>query len=376
MPFPAPISPNYAEVWQPQLLQIKIQEALTSPFIVSNVKWLAAQTFHFTQMSISGFKNHVRTGGYGAGVWTQKDVPYTVQHTRDIEIFIDKADVDETNYTASIENIASIFQKTQSVPENDAYFFERVAHAAANGVWHGGNQKAEAASDLTSNTKISAYQNAVVAKLKSYISKLKKYRPTLLIYINSQIMDYLEMTTEIHRKIEMVTIPDGGIGIETRYTSIDGVPVLEIWEEDRFYEAFDYAARNDDWDGFRPRQAKYKKTTDTTKAADKTYYVIDEVTEEYREAETDDFTTGAFTAGTDYYERTVAPAKKLNVIVASRETVITVPKITSIYFFPPGTHTRGDGHLFQNREDWDTFVFPNGKDNKVDSVYADFTQAE
>ncbi len=51
--------------------------------------------------------------------------------------------------------------------------------------------------------------------------------------------------------------------------------------------------------------------------------------------------------------------------------VITVPKISSIYFFGPGEHTEGDGWLYQHREDYDTFVFPNGKDNKIDSVFVD-----
>ena len=47
---------NYAQVWEPELLEILIQGTLTSPFVTSNVKWLDAKTFHFTQMSTSGYK--------------------------------------------------------------------------------------------------------------------------------------------------------------------------------------------------------------------------------------------------------------------------------------------------------------------------------
>ena len=64
-------------------------------------------------------------------------------------------------------------------------------------------------------------------------------------------------------------------------------------------------------------------------------------------------------------------AHKINVLVACGETCKTVPKISSIYFFAPGTHTKGDGYLYQNRSLSDTFVFPNGKDGKVDSVFVD-----
>ena len=58
-------------------------------------------------------------------------------------------------------------------------------------------------------------------------------------------------------------------------------------------------------------------------------------------------------------------------MVASPLTVKVVPKISSIYYFNPGAHTAGDGYLYQNRALSDVFVFPNGKDNKIDSVYAD-----
>ena len=51
---------NYAEQWSPELLEILMQGTLTSPFVTSNVRWLDAKTFHFTQMSTSGYKNHNR----------------------------------------------------------------------------------------------------------------------------------------------------------------------------------------------------------------------------------------------------------------------------------------------------------------------------
>ena len=46
---------NYAETYSPELLEILMQGALTSPFVTDNVRWLDAKTFHFTQMSTSGY---------------------------------------------------------------------------------------------------------------------------------------------------------------------------------------------------------------------------------------------------------------------------------------------------------------------------------
>ena len=299
------MSLNYAEVWSPELLAIKIQETLTSPFIVPNVKWLGAKTFHFTQMSTSGFKTHSRNGGWNRGTVTQTDNEFKVEFSRDIEFLIDKADVDETNATASIENIAKVFEMTQVAPEHDAYFFSKVA------------QKAIAA-NLYSETAASDYTvDNVFTKLKQQLARVKRYRRSNIMYVASWIMDLLELSKELAKKVELTQVADGGIGIETRVTFIDGVPILECIEEDRFYDKFDF-----------------------------------------------DPTLGGF-------EPIDGESRKINTLIASTEMVVTVPKISSIYYFEPGTHTEGDGWLYQHREDYDTFVFPNGKDNTIDSVFVD-----
>ena len=98
---------NYAEQWSPELLEILIQGALTSPFITSNVRWLDAKTFHFTQMSTSGYKNHSRYGGWNKGdLRPERCTVYPGPMTVISAFLVDKADVDETNATASIQNIS------------------------------------------------------------------------------------------------------------------------------------------------------------------------------------------------------------------------------------------------------------------------------
>ncbi len=311
---------NYAEVYEPELLEILIQGTLTSPFITSNVRWLDAKTFHFTQMSTSGYKKHSRNGGWNRGTYTQTDVPYTVTHDRDVEFLIDQADVDETNKTASIQNISATFEKTWGVPETDALFFSKVA------------QVAQSVDGYHSSTGASTYTKAnVFGKLKGFIAtgKLRRYKAqgALIMYVTSQIMDLLEQSTDFTRKIEMTQIAEGGLGIETRVTEIDGVPIMEVIDDERFYDAFDW---NPTDGGFEPA----KKGEDTT------------------------------------------GAHKINVLIACGQTCKTVEKISSIYFFDPGAHTEGDGYLYQNRKLSDVFVFPNGRDGQVDSVYVDVDTTE
>ena len=136
------------------------------------------------------------------------------------------------------------------------------------------------------------------------------------MYVRYAIMDNLESSKEFTRKIEMTQIAEGGLGIETRVTDIDGVPIMEVIDDERFYDEFNWEPSN-----------------------------------------------GGFEAKTG--------AHKINVLIACGQTCKTVPKISSIYFFDPGAHTLGDGYLYQNRSLSDVFVFPNGRDGKVDSVYVD-----
>lgn len=317
---------NYAEQWSPELLEILMQGTLTSPFVTSNVRWLDAKTFHFTQMSTSGYKNHNRKGGWNVGSYEQKDVPYTLTHDRDVEFMVDKADVDETNATASIQNISRVFEQTWVVPETDALFFSKVAQAA---------QKTEG---YHGSTAISTYTKAkVFGMLKDILAKgkLRRYKAngSLIMYVRSEIMDALEQSTEFTRKIEMTQIAEGGLGIETRVTEIDGVPIMEVIDDERFYDAFDWEPEGG---GFAP----LKKV--------------------------------AAESGVE----AVTGAHKINVLVACGQTCKTVPKINSIYYFEPGGHTKGDGYLYQNRSFSDVFVFPNGRDGKIDSIYVDVDTAE
>ena len=300
---------NYAQRWNPELVEIIRQNTLCSPFITDKVKWLDAKTFHFTSMQTSGFKNHSRNGGWNRGEFTQTDHPYTVSHDRDIEFLVDKADVDESNATASIQNIAQAFTQNQAAPEKDALFFSKVATTAK------GLEGYHTETDAATITKLNVYGHL---KKCMAAGKLRRYKSKggLVMYVTSAIMDALEQSPDFTRVINVTQIADGGEGIETRITDLDGVPVMEVIDDEVFYDSFNFSPANG---GFEPS----------------------------------------------------ATAHKINVLIASPLTTKVVPKISSIYYFNPGAHTEGDGYLYQERELSDVFTFPNGKDGKVDSVFVD-----
>ena len=293
---------NYAEQWSDELLQIIDDGAYSSPFLTpaERVKWTGAKTFHFTRMDVSGFKNHSRDGGYNRGSVIEEDKDFTLEHDRDVEFFVDAADVDETKQTANIQNVSRVFTQRHSAPETDARFFERVAKAAiADGFYE----------TMSGFTAANTYGRLV----KMFQRKeLKKYRAMggLIAYVSGEIMDYLESSTEITKTLDIKTMSiNEKQGIETRIATINGVTIIEVVDDTRFNTSFDYS------DGF------------------------------------------------------VGNGSKINVCIAHPSMVKTVNKISSIKFWANGTHTEGDGDLYQRRDLWDTFVFPNGLDGKCDAVY-------
>ena len=52
-------------------------------------------------------------------------------------------------------------------------------------------------------------------------------------------------------------------------------------------------------------------------------------------------------------------AKPINMILVHPRSVIAVDKHSAIYLWAPGTHTTGDGYLYQNRRYGDLFLIEN-----------------
>jgi len=293
---------NYAESYAPEILAVTNQQALTSPFITNDVVWDGAKTIHFTSLVPSGFKAHDRAGGWNRGTIAEADHTFTIDHDRDIEFLVDKADVDETNMTASIVNISKNFQAIRQAPEVDARFFEKVSAAAIAADAAGTATYVDVEAAITAAT--------VVSVIKTAINHVKIYRGSLMVFVNSTIMNLLETAMVDNGRIQWTSVAEGPKAIETRIYLMDGIPVVEVIDSDRFGTAFTYT------DG----------------------YVL------------------------------AAEDRGLQICVASLETVKTAMKINSIYAFAPGEHTEGDAYLYQNRQLWDTFVKPNGKNGLIDSV--------
>lgn len=247
------------------------------------------KSFVLRTLTTSGLKPHTRNKGFNEGTYADSKKVYTMGQDRDIEFYVDRQDVDETNQELAMANISNVFITEHVQPELDAYRFSTLATKAAETDGH-------AISETVDN-------KSIYTSLKKAILPIRKYGPQNMVgFLSSEAMDALERSTEFNRNITNQNV--GMTALESRVTSIDGVKLIEVWDDSRFMDKYDFT------DGYTP----------------------------------------------------AGDAKAINYLFVAKPAVIPVVKENSVYLFAPGEHTQGDGYLYQNRLYHDIFVKEQSKD--------------
>lgn len=287
---------NYVDKYGKELDQKLVFGTYTNELETSNLLWLDAKTFKIQTITTTGLKPHTRNKGYNEGSASNENTAYTITFDRDVEFFVDVMDVDETGQALTAANVTKEFNSRHSAPEVDAYRFSKLAtEAKKNGY----------------STAETITEENVFRTLKAAIRKVKKYgTQNLVMYVSVDVMVALELSKDFTRTISNQNI--GPSSLETRVTGIDGVKLVEIEAEDRFYDTFDFT------DGYKP----------------------------------------------------AASAKKLNYLLINKGSVIGGTKHASIYLHAPGSVGQGDGWLYQYRVYHDIFVKEQQKDGVIASTVA------
>ncbi|EMK4683297.1 TPA: hypothetical protein LEO61_001814 [Listeria monocytogenes] len=285
---------NYVDKYGKELDQKLVFGTYTNELETSNLLWLDAKTFKIQTITTTGLKPHTRNKGYNEGSASNENTAYTITFDRDVEFFVDVMDVDETGQALTAANVTKEFNSRHSAPEVDAYRFSKLAtEAKKNGY----------------STAETITEENVFRTLKAAIRKVKKYgTQNLVMYVSVDVMAALELSKDFTRTISNQNI--GPSSLETRVTGIDGVKLVEIEAEDRFYDTFDFT------DGYKP----------------------------------------------------AAGAKKLNFLLVNKGSVVGGTKHASIYLHAPGSVGQGDGWLYQYRVYHDIFVLDQQKDGVIAST--------
>lgn len=264
------------------------------------------RSFTLKTISTSGLQPHTRGKGFNSGTVTDEKTIYTMGQDRDVEFYLDRQDVDETNQELAMANISNVFITEQVQPELDSYRFSKIATSFDN------VDASDTEGNLLARThKVEETLDATNAysQLKSGIGKVRKYgTQNLLGYVSSEVMDSLERSKEFTRNITNQNV--GTTALESRITSIDGVQLIEVYEPNRFMTKYDFK------DGAKPTE----------------------------------------------------DAQAINFLIIAKPAVISIVKENAVFLFAPGQHTEGDGYLYQNRLYHDLFIKKHKRDGIYSSI--------
>ena len=285
---------NYATRFASQLKQ-KYKQGLKSAGLTTenkDIKFLDAKTIKIPHVTVKGYKDHSRDGGFNAQALENDYIIKELEHDRDIELFVDSMDVDESNQALAAANITNTFLEEQAIPETDAYRFSKLyAEYIALG------QTVDSTAVTISN---------VITLFDAYMQQMdddEVPEDGRILYMTPTMDTLFKQAKEISRSI---SAGSGNNGVIKRAVhSFDDVEFVKV-PPGRIKSAYDFS------DGFKP----------------------------------------------------AADAKQINFILVHPRSVIAVDKHAYIKLWAPGTHTKGDGYLYQNRKYGDLFLI----DTRVQGV--------
>lgn len=292
-----PNTVNYVTRFEKDLMQQYKRELCSAELTTQNVTFLNAKTIKIPYITLGGYKDHNRNGGFNRQSVSNEYMTKTLEHDRDVEFFVDVMDVDETNEALSAANITNTFEKEQAIPETDAYRFSKLYSEFTD------------AGGAVDNTVLSL-ENILITfdKWMENMDDEEVPEDGRMLYVTPSIYTLIKQADKITRTLDASVQQS----IDRRVRSLDDVTLKKV-----------------------------------PKGRMKTSY---------------DFTDG-FTAAGD--------AKQINMILVHPSSVITCDKHDYINLWTPGTHTEGNGYLYQNRKYGDLFVIDTRKSGIMMNVDAE-----
>lgn len=176
-------------------------------------------------MSIQGLGDYDRDNGYQKGGVTLTYQTRTMTQDRGRMFQLDPMDINESNFIATAASVMGEFQRTEVVPEIDAYRISKIAQCAIT---------AKKAGMIEYGYTPGAASTSALRKIKEGIKAVRDngYNGELVALATSDFI--MELELELSGKISVVTFSRGGI--DTKVPAVDGVPIVSV-PSNRMYTA-------------------------------------------------------------------------------------------------------------------------------------------
>lgn len=205
-----------ATLFMTMLDKVAVQEATTGWMDANagQVKYNGGNEVKIPKMSTQGMGDYDRENGYTRGSITLEYETRKMTQDRGRLFQLDPMDINEANFIPTASAVMGEFQRTQVVPEIDAYRISKVATEAITA--------AKAGMVDYGYTPGAAGTSALRAFKEGIKAVRDNYNGALICQATPDFI--MELELELAGKITAATFSKGGIN--TQVPSVDGVPIL------------------------------------------------------------------------------------------------------------------------------------------------------
>lgn len=208
---------EYAAIFQSELDKQMIMESTTG-WMEPNatlVKYNGGNEVKVPSIVMDGLADYDRDNGFVRGSVSLKWQTHQLTQDRGRTFTLDAMDVDETNFAATAGVVMGEFQRTEVIPEVDAYRYSKIASLAMEGGRASGGYDPAKSTILSKLvTDIAAVQDVIGENVPLVIS---------LPFTVAAIMD---MNDEVKKRLDVVEFVVGGVTLKVR--ALDGIPIMRV----------------------------------------------------------------------------------------------------------------------------------------------------
>lgn len=208
---------QYSQQFQ-TVLDAQMLAGATSAFMEANagqVKYDGGDTVHIPEISMQGLAKYDRDEGFNQGSVTLKFNPYKMTQDRGRTFQLDSMDVNETNFVATAGTVMGEFQRTQVIPEIDAYRYSKIS--------------ALATAENKVTTGFTPAVATILEKLEAEITEIQDVvgeDEGLIIVMSTKLRTILNNSDKFNRYLNVAEFKNGSVN--TTVKSFNDIPILGV----------------------------------------------------------------------------------------------------------------------------------------------------
>lgn len=204
------------------LLQKKLDEQViaqsTSGWMEANagqVIYNGGKEIKVPSLSTTGLMDYDRDNGFTQGAVTLSHQTMTMTQDRGTTFQLDAMDVDESGFLANATAVAGEFQRSQVIPEIDAYRYSKI-YALANA-----NNRVSDAYVPDKATLLGALR-ADIAAIQDVVGE----SVPLVITMPSTVATILDTVSDISKSLSVADFKQGGVNLKVK--ALDDIPIRRV----------------------------------------------------------------------------------------------------------------------------------------------------